>query len=119
MKEFYAEGRFPKNLVAWKTYTDTKKKLFDIFDEELKKCVKVGVDQRNFPRALETDRKLFDKQSGVCPLCQNAIDEDRLADTSYTEIDHIKPWSKGGATEWENAQLTHRTCNKHKSNREE
>ena len=119
VKEFYAEGRFPKNLVAWKTYTDTKKKLFDIFDEELKKCVKVGVDQRNFPRALETDRKLFDKQSGVCPLCQNAIDEDRLADTSYTEIDHIKPWSKGGATEWENAQLTHRTCNKHKSNREE
>ena len=32
-------------------------------------------------------------------------------------FDHIIPWSKGGQTVLENAQLVHSTCNKYKQDR--
>jgi 5-methylcytosine-specific restriction endonuclease McrA len=37
-----------------------------------------------------------------------------MLDINDTEIDHIKPYSKGGETTFENAQLTHRHCNRSK-----
>jgi 5-methylcytosine-specific restriction endonuclease McrA len=33
------------------------------------------------------------------------------------EMDHIKPWSKGGKTELENAQLLCKHCNTSKGNK--
>lgn len=46
-----------------------------------------------------------------CALCHQTIHQ--LQDA---EVDHIYPWSLGGKTVLTNAQLTHSTCNRIKSN---
>eukprot|EP00878_Enallax_costatus_P031212 GHUV01034109.1.p1 GENE.GHUV01034109.1~~GHUV01034109.1.p1 ORF type:complete len:100 (+),score=33.68 GHUV01034109.1:452-751(+) len=40
----------------------------------------------------------------VCAECQQRIEEWELA---TAEVDHIMPWSKGGGTTLQNAQLLH------------
>ena len=45
-----------------------------------------------------------------CNICGNRID--KYGDE--VEVDHIIPWSKGGRTEVNNAQLVHRKCNQKK-----
>lgn len=54
-------------------------------------------------------QELF-KKNPVCAICGNKI----LA-FEDCEVDHIVPFSRGGSTAIENAQLTHRTCNRSKS----
>ena len=65
------------------------------------------------PRAFDSSLKLplAEKQNYICPLCDNKINS--LDDC---EIDHIIPYSLGGKTVFENAQLVHQICNRHKSN---
>ena len=48
-----------------------------------------------------------------CSFCGNEI-----LNIDDAEVDHIKPWSKGGKTIIENAQLLHRHCNRIKNNSE-
>lgn len=48
----------------------------------------------------------------MCAICGN-----RILAFEDCEVDHIVPFSRGGATTIENAQLAHRTCNRSKSNR--
>ena len=59
----------------------------------------------------ELKEKMFN-ENNVCAICGNKID-----DISECHIDHIIPWSKGGKTVPENAQLTHSICNQMKSNK--
>ena len=66
---------------------------------------------RLFPAKVKHD--LF-KQSPLCAICQQTIQE-----IDDAEVDHIVPHSKGGATDISNAQLTHRFCNRSKSNKEQ
>lgn len=66
--------------------------------------------KRLFPRAYFT--ALFYYQDGKCALCGRLLIGD-------SEIDHIIPFSKGGQTELENAQLVHKICNRKKSNKYE
>lgn len=66
------------------------------------------IEPRCFP--FELKRKMFN-ESPVCSLCGNEI---RNIDSA--ELDHIEPFSKGGQTIEQNAQLTHRHCNRAKSN---
>lgn len=47
----------------------------------------------------------------VCPYCNQQI-----LSIDDAEVDHIIPYSKGGSTIIENAQLLHRHCNREKSN---
>ena len=47
-----------------------------------------------------------------CVICGKIVE--RYEDY---EPDHKIPWSKGGPTTIENAQITHRDCNKRKSNK--
>lgn len=54
-------------------------------------------------------KQLFDK-SPECKLCTNEIHS--LDDST---VDHIVPYSKGGKTTYENAQLAHRGCNARKN----
>lgn len=68
--------------------------------------------RRSFPAKMKYE--LFDRQRGLCGLCDQSIDEERLEETNYVHIDHILPHSKGGLTDDTNAQLTHRECNLHK-----
>lgn len=65
---------------------------------------------RLFPK--EWKPILMDKQDGVCGICKQ-----KMLDINETEIDHIKPYSEGGETTFENAQLAHRHCNRSKGNR--
>ena len=51
----------------------------------------------------------YKKQNGECPYCHKHFDEDQM------HGDHIKPWSKGGATERENLQMLCTECNLKKS----
>ena len=68
------------------------------------------IDQReiNEPRCFDESvrRELF-KRNPRCAICGN-----RIIKIEDSEVDHIIPFSKGGTTTLENAQLTHRTCNR-------
>ena len=50
----------------------------------------------------------FEKQGGVCPLCNEKFDIDQMAG------DHIDPWSKGGKTDADNCQMLCMPCNRRK-----
>lgn len=64
---------------------------------------------RIFPYAIK--KQLF-ADDPTCKLCENQI----MA-IEDAEVDHKIPYSKGGPTTIENAQITHRYCNRHKSNK--
>jgi hypothetical protein len=59
----------------------------------------------------EVKRQLF-AQDPTCKICKNQI---MLIEDA--EVDHIIPFDKGGPTTLENAQLAHRFCNRHKSDK--
>jgi 5-methylcytosine-specific restriction endonuclease McrA len=59
--------------------------------------------------SYELRRQLFET-SPVCGICSNQIHS-----FDDATVDHIYPWSKGGKTSPENAQLAHRLCNARKS----
>lgn len=65
--------------------------------------------QRSFPS--EWKESLFEKQQGACGICGQQI-----LNLSNSEIDHIIPFSRGGKTTPNNAQLTHMHCNRSKGN---
>ena len=64
--------------------------------------------QRTFPYAVK--QQLFSADP-TCQICKNQILT--IADA---EVDHKIPYSQGGPTTLDNAQLAHRYCNRHKSN---
>ena len=65
----------------------------------------------NMPRCFDESirQKLF-QCNPVCAICGN-----KILTIDDCEVDHIIPFAKGGLTSIENAQLTHRTCNRMKS----
>lgn len=66
-------------------------------------------ETRTFDSSLKLP--LAERQNYICPLCKN-----KIVDIEQCEIDHILPYSLGGKTTFENAQLVHMICNRHKSN---
>lgn len=68
-------------------------------------------EPRIFPVSL---KKEMYKANTTCALCDQEIHT--LDDC---ELDHITPYSKGGKTIRENAQIAHRYCNRRKNNREQ
>ena len=63
--------------------------------------------QRTF--SYEIKKRLY-TQDSTCRICNQQI---MMIEDS--EVDHITPYSKGGKTVIENAQITHRFCNRSKS----
>lgn len=51
----------------------------------------------------------YAEQSGVCPYCKGTFEETEM------HGDHIRPWSKGGKTEYQNLQMLCTSCNIKKS----
>ena len=75
----------------------------------LKKYLDSSIDseQRAF---TEDDKKALFKPGYICSYCGNEI-----LSIDDAEVDHITPFSLGGKTVLENAQLLHRHCNREKS----
>jgi hypothetical protein len=81
---------------------------FDAWRDRLKQIIDVQYSER---RIYSKDEKLaLYQRSRSCAICKQEIVE--LDDA---EVDHRTPYSIGGATDSENAQLTHRYCNRAKS----
>ena len=59
----------------------------------------------------EDRQRLYDEQEGICPLCGAKLE------LQGAEADHIIAFSNGGGNEYENFQLTHRICNRRKSDK--
>jgi len=83
-------------------------KKIDIWETTLKKIM--GYPKKE-PRAFsrELKEKLFNENS-TCKLCGQ-----RINNVDDSEVDHIKCYWEGNKTIPENAQLTHRYCNRKKS----
>jgi hypothetical protein len=64
---------------------------------------------RTFPYSIK--KQLFEEDP-TCGICHSKI----LA-IEDAEVDHKVPYSHGGPTTIENAQITHRYCNRHKSDK--
>jgi len=63
----------------------------------------VTIEPRFF--SVNMRKQLFDA-SPVCAICENSIHS--FEDST---VDHSTPYSKGGKTVRDNAQLSHRSCN--------
>lgn len=87
------------------------KKRFKIWFEKLDEIIgNNGYEQRTF--SYQVKKELFDKN----PVC--AISGQRILAIEDAEVDHIVPFSKGGKTEMDNAQLVLRYFNRAKNNNE-
>ena len=87
------------------------KKRFKIWFEKLDEIIgNNGYEQRTFSYQLK--KELFEKN----PVC--AISGQRILAIEDAEVDHIVPFSKGGKTEMDNAQLVLRYFNRAKNNNE-
>ena len=87
------------------------KKRFKIWFEKLDEIIgNNGYEQRTF--SYQTKKELFEKN----PVC--AISGQRILAIEDSEVDHIVPFSKGGKTEMDNAQLVLRYFNRAKNNNE-
>lgn len=82
---------------------------FNAWHARLETIMSQKAESRTFDASLR--RQLFGK-SPVCAICNQTIHH--LDDA---QVDHIKPFSLGGGTTEDNAQLTHRYCNQKKSNK--
>jgi len=86
------------------------KKRFKIWSEKLEEIITdKNYEKRVFPYSVK--KELFEKN----PIC--AISGQRILAIEDSEVDHIIPYSKGGKTEIENAQLVLRYFNRAKSNK--
>ncbi len=89
---------------------DMLKLRFKIWLDKLDEIVgNSGYQNRTF--SYQIKKELFDRN----PVC--AISGQRILSIEDSEVDHILPYSKGGKTEIENAQLTLRYFNRAKNNK--
>lgn len=96
-----AISRQPAGTVATKLrWTGFKNHVQNILDD-------TKVEPRFF--TLEFRRQLFQKEPS-CKICGNQIHA--FEDSA---VDHVHPYSRGGRTVPENAQLSHRSCNARKA----
>jgi 5-methylcytosine-specific restriction endonuclease McrA len=88
------------------------KKRFKIWFEKLDEIIgDKSYQQRNFPYSIK--KKLFDEN----PVC--ALSGQQILAIEDAEVDHIVPFSKGGKTDYANAQLVLRYFNRAKKNNTE
>lgn len=62
-------------------------------------------------RRFKTRYRLWRKQNGICPLCDEAMLETDVPRIMVLTIDHIVPRARGGSNNERNIQLTHIQCN--------
>jgi len=102
-----------QELIGFKTSdTDNVKKRFKIYMDMLDDIIgDNALPQRSFPYSLK--EQLFEEN----PYCK--ISNQRILSIEDAEVDHIIPFSKGGKTEKDNAQLVLRYFNRAKKDKTE
>lgn len=100
-----------RELLIWQTSdTDKLKKRFRIYMDMLETIIgDTSYSQRNFPFSVK--QELFNAN----PFC--AISGQKILSIDDSEVDHIIPYSKGGKTELNNAQLVLRYFNRAKKDK--
>ena len=100
-----------RELLIWQTSdTDKLKKRFRIYMDMLETIIgDPSYSQRNF--SLSVKQELFNAN----PFC--AISGQKILAIEDSEVDHIIPYSKGGKTEINNAQLVLRYFNRAKKDK--
>ena len=100
-----------RELLIWQTSdTDKLKKRFRIYMDMLETIIgDPSYSQRNF--SLSVKQELFNAN----PFC--AISGQKILAIEDSEVDHVIPYSKGGKTEINNAQLVLRYFNRAKKDR--
>jgi 5-methylcytosine-specific restriction endonuclease McrA len=58
----------------------------------------------------DLDKRLYDRQSGKCFICDHPID--LIVHQGQLEVDHIEPLAEGGADSENNFALVHSPCNR-------
>ncbi|NVP17398.1 DUF262 domain-containing protein [Candidatus Gracilibacteria bacterium] len=82
---------------------------FKIWFEKLEEIIGLPKEEnRIFPYNIKKSLFELDKTCKICGQQISSIDD--------SEVDHIIPFSKGGKTDINNAQLAHRYCNRQKNN---
>ncbi len=107
------DQEFINSILITTSDRNTLKKRFKIWLAKLEEIIGNVNDyqQRNFP--YEIKEKLFNEK----PFC--AISKQKILAIEDAEVDHIIPYSKGGGTKLENAQLVLRYFNRAKNNNED
>jgi hypothetical protein len=100
-----------RELLIWQTSnTDMLKKRFRIYMDMLETIIgDPSYSQRNFPFSVK--KEMFKTN----PFC--AISGQKILAIEDSEVDHVIPYSKGGKTEINNAQLVLRYFNRAKKNK--
>lgn len=100
-----------KELLIWQTSdTDKLKKRFRIYMDMLETIIgDPSYSQRNFPFSVK--QELFNAN----PFC--AISGQKILAIEDSEVDHVIPYSRGGKTEINNAQLVLRYFNRAKKDK--
>lgn len=102
---YYVVGMRKNNdIPSWK-YETHKTAMNNLFMTPKIECDYVRFFDKHIKNALYS-------KSQRCGACNHAFNFDEL------EIDHKKPWSKGGRTDMENAQLLCKSCNSSKGDKE-
>ena len=108
MIELILNERFFQSIAVRTNDKDQVQYRFKMWFQALDDIIgKVEDTQRTF--SYETKKSLFN-QDPNCKICGQQI---MMIEDS--EVDHILPYSKGGKTTIDNAQLAHRFCNRSKS----
>lgn len=100
---------YVENVEKRTTHKATRQKRYKIVRELLIPFLIAKDKRRDFND--EERRIAWDNSDKKCAICGKKVDWEEY------ELDHIKPFSKGGKTSLENSQITHKSCNAKKSNK--
>ena len=103
-----SDQKFIDSIQLKTSNTDMVDYRFKTWQNKLETIITKKSDARIFPYSVK--EKLY-KEDPTCKLCNQHI-----ACIDDAHVDHILPYSKSGETCIDNAQITHRWCNQHKSN---
>ena len=80
----------------------------DAVMEECSEVLRELASIKRRPFLAHVITELYEEQGGVCALCSDPLDLNRM------HVDHRIPFSRGGGNERGNLQLAHPSCNQQK-----